>query len=388
MRKSIGILKRCYLFISSYGLAMVVLFFLFVLTFLGTLHQVEHGLLAATNRYFSSFLVVEYLFGVAPVPLPGGYTLMTILFFNILSGAILRARKDWRRPGMLIAHSGILLMLLYGVVTNDFSIRGHMRLFEGESANFIQSYYDYELVITELKPGGRQFIVPPDRIAALENGGSTVFHSDDLPFDIAIDGFMPNCQPAAAGGSAQGVEGVILERLALDPQAEMNIAGVYAAVHPKEGGETQYGLLWGLDRGPWVVEAGGGQYALDLRHQRWEVPFTIVLEKFTRELHPRTGIASNFQSTVTQIRDNVGRQIEIKMNEPLRDDGFTFYQASWGPQDAGPNEPLFSVFEVTRNPAEQWPLYACIVVTIGLLIHFVQKLLGYLRSEARRRAAT
>ena len=73
------------------------------------------------------------------------------------------------------------------------------------------------------------------------------------------------------------------------------------------------------------------------------------------------------------------------MNEPLRQDGYTFFQASWGPQDAKPGDRLYSVFAVVDNPSDMWPLYSCIMVGVGLLIHFFQKLVGHLTRTARRR---
>jgi len=80
-------------------------------------------------------------------------------------------------------------------------------------------------------------------------------------------------------------------------------------------------------------------------------------------------------------------KINIRMNEPLRYKGYTFFQASWGPQDARPGDPLFSTFAVVRNPADQWPKYACYVIGLGLLIYFAQKLGGYIRAQNRRRSA-
>jgi hypothetical protein len=49
---------------------------------------------------------------------------------------------------------------------------------------------------------------------------------------------------------------------------------------------------------------------------------------------------------------------------------------------------LFSVFAVVQNPADHWPLYSCIIVACGLLIHLLQKLARYLRAENRRRVTT
>lgn len=59
------------------------------------------------------------------------------------------------------------------------------------------------------------------------------------------------------------------------------------------------------------------------------------------------------------------------------------YQASWGPSNAAPGQRLFSTFAVVRNPADHWPLVACLVIAVGFLFHFVRKLWRYIRSEVR-----
>jgi cytochrome c biogenesis protein ResB len=132
---------------------------------------------------------------------------------------------------------------------------------------------------------------------------------------------------------------------------------------------------------------GEAKYGLNLRHERYEAPFTLTLDKFIRDLHPRTMMAANFESEVTKTDGASSRKVNIRMNEPLRDQGYTFFQASWGPEGAQPGEPLFSTFAVVKNPADQWPKYACYVIGIGMLIHFSQKLAGYIRAQNRRRSA-
>jgi hypothetical protein len=62
------------------------------------------------------------------------------------------------------------------------------------------------------------------------------------------------------------------------------------------------------------------------------------------------------------------------------------FQSSWGPPNARPGERLFSVFSVVRNPSDHWPLYSCIVIGVGLLIAFTQKLMKYVRAQNLQRA--
>ena len=378
-------LKKPLNLLASYGFGAALLMLLLVLVFLGTLQQTQHGIFEVQKRYFESLVVVHWL-GPAPLPLPGAYLLLGLLFVNILLGGIMRAPKSWRRPGMLIAHGGILFLVVAGFVTYHFSTNGHMTLYEGEQSNEYQSFYEWEIIIAELDGEGREFVIPERDFDHLWGRRSGIFHAAEIPFDLEVRGFQRNCTPRPApDGLGNAVDGVTLAALPKDPTSERNIAGAYATVRPRYGGAPVDGVLWGLARAPWTVQTGGRTYAIDLRHRRWRVPFTITLDQFIRELHPRTGIPASFMSIVTLTQHGASRKVEIKMNEPLRHEGYTFFQASWGPQNAGPNTPLFSQFAVVNNPADQWPLYSCVVVTIGLLIHFTQRLLRHLRAEQRRR---
>jgi len=376
--------RRTFRFAASYGVTVVLLFLLLVLVFFGTLEQVDQGLYEVQKKYFESLFVVHDLFGVIPLPLPGVYLLLGLLLVNLVCGGILAAPKSWRRPGLLIAHGGIVLMILAGFVTHHFALNGHMTLYEGESADEFQSYHAWEIALST--PNGRQYIIPGSQFVALGTGRSRVFYAEGLPFELKLEGVIPNCEPRlVAPGEVGGADGVLLEALPLEKESERNVLGAYAtALGP--GGQSSKGVLWGLARVPWVVTVGGQDYAIDLRRRRWKVPFRITLDAFTRELHPRTGIPSSFMSEVTKTEDGVGRKIEIKMNEPLRHQGYTFFQASWGPQNAQPGTPFYSTFSVVKNPADQWPLYSSCLVSFGLLLHFLQRLYRYLRAQQRGRA--
>ena len=164
------------------------------------------------------------------------------------------------------------------------------------------------------------------------------------------------------------------------------MAGATIALVEKQAGAAHEAQLWAGNGAPTVVEAGGKRWNCALRRHRWKLPFSLKLDRFTRELHPRTNMASKFSSFVTKTEGGLNQQIRITMNEPLRHLGYTFYQSSWGPQNAGPNARLYSVFAVVRNPADQVPLYACLITTVGLVLHFMQRLLAYLRTEKARKS--
>lgn len=380
--------KRTFDFFASYGFAVVVLIFLTILTLFGTLEQANASLFDVQNKYFNSFFLVHDLFGKIPIPLPGVYLLSVLLFINLTCGAIIRVRKDWRHPGMLIAHGGILYMLIAGFVTYHFSTSGHMTLYPEDRSNQYTSYYDWEIVISELKDGlyGKSYVIQNDQFVDMKPEDTRTFNHSALPFDLMLENFLPNCVPAPTTDGT-GVDNLRLVPRELEMTAEQNVAGAYAMVMDKEAKQVQNGILFGFSTAPWVVTVKGQDYAIDLRHKTWDLPFTITLDEFIRDLHPRTGMAANFESVVTKNDGAVDRKVNIRMNEPLRYEGYTLFQSGWGPQNAGPGERLFSTFSVVNNPADQWPLYSCLVISAGLLIHFLQKLFSYLRAENRRRTA-
>lgn len=396
-------LNKLIRFLASYGLACVLLFLLLILTLFGTLEQVEHGLYGAQKKYFESWFVVHELSSWFFIPMPGAAPVMILLFFNLLLGGIIRAPKNWKQPGMLIAHGGILLLLLSGFVTYELSSSGHTTLYEGESADYYQSYYDYVITITEVDAEHpRTWEIPGEDFQYLALEQSRTFHAKDLPFTLMIEGYSPNSTPTIVPpGVGWGVDNINVDPLPLDKEAERNIAGCIATVIEQpagglpegvdpakaaltSGGEAHVGLLWGQAVAPWVVTVQGKKYAIDLRHQRFQVPFRITLDKFIHEKHPGTTMASNYESRVTVTEEGSRRQVEIKMNEPLRYKGYTFFQASFIEQPGNPR--VASVFAVVKNPADQWPKYACYIIGVGMLIHFVQRLSKYLRKENRRRA--
>jgi hypothetical protein len=110
--------------------------------------------------------------------------------------------------------------------------------------------------------------------------------------------------------------------------------------------------------------------------------FAIQLDEFKRALHPGTTKAKEFSSFVTRIEGATVQRVHITMNEPMRHRGYTFYQSSWGPQDG--RGPVWSQFSVVRNPSDRVPLIACVIIAMGLGLHFGRKLLLHLRAETRR----
>ncbi len=385
------VFKRIADFFSSFGLSVVLLLLLLVLTFLGTLYQVDNGLYAAQEKYFNSIFVVHHLFGVVPVPMPGVYLVSILLFINLVVGGIIRIKKNWKEPGVLIAHIGIIVLLLGGLVTFKVSDSGNMQLYEGETSNEFISYYDWIIEIGNPNKTDEVFVIDDSLFTDLKFGEERTFHNDAWPFDVVLSGYGENTWPQRVNkGTSPGihsVDGVYLETLEASDEGEQNVPGAYVSIKDKESGETTEGILWGITMQPFVVSAAGSDWTFDMSRKRWEVPFVVTLDEFKRELHPGTQMASSYESYITKSEGTSNEKIRVWMNHPLRYKGYTFFQASWGPQGAGPNTRLYSVFSVVRNPADQIPLVSCIIISFGLLLHFIQRLGRYLKAESKRRTA-
>ena len=85
----------------------------------------------------------------------------------------------------------------------------------------------------------------------------------------------------------------------------------------------------------------------------------------------------------TEVERN-GIPFTIQMNEPMRYEGLTFFQASYGPPGAMPGQKMYSVFEVVRNPADKWPEYSLWIVTFGMFVTFMIKLFSFLTTGSRK----
>lgn len=381
---------------SSLWLSCTLLTLLGILTWLGTLEQVDSGLYEVQRKYFESIWLVHWqtielgtLRGSLPIPLPGATLVMIVLFVNLVLGGVLRMRRGLATIGILTTHFGILFLLIAGFIKAKASHDGYVRLGQGERSNAFESYNDWELAVFERLDGGqiREAVAPQaDFMAATSK--RVPLKSADFPFDLEVAHFLPNSRVLPKGPMFEAplpvVGGFFLDGLPPEKENSGNVAGAYVTVVEKQGGARHDGIVWGATTAPWVVAIGGKSYGIELRRERYLMPFALELELFKKEDHPRMEMAKSFSSDVTVIEGGSQRAVKISMNEPLRQGGLVVYQSSWGPQNAPPGTPLYSVFSVVQNPADQYPLYACIVIAIGLVLHFSRKLFRHVRSEAQK----
>jgi hypothetical protein len=122
---------------------------------------------------------------------------------------------------------------------------------------------------------------------------------------------------------------------------------------------------------PAQLVAGGQTVVLTYRRAQRELPVTVKLMDFRKIDYPGTQTAAGFEADV-QLTDSPRGVIlmrTIKMNQPLKYRGWTFYQSSFVP--AQPGSPETTVLSVKNDPGTPVVYAGFCIVILGLLWMFV-----------------
>ena len=379
--------------LSGLGLATILLVLLGLLTWLATLEQIDSGLHHTLRKYFdwrAWYLLPELGGKTVPLPLPGGYWVCALLALNLTLGGLLRWRRDWQRVGVLVAHLGIIYLLVAGAVAHHFSQRGHMLIAEGAASNAAEDYFEHVVEVAEAKDGKPAAIqvIGGKYLTDLEGSASRRVRLPALPFDLELSGYIPNAEVKSAAEHAPPAGVPVIDGYYLAPKpaeinTEANTPACVARIIARDGSQAAPFLLSSTARQPFSVRHDGRVFTILLRKRLWLMPFTVRLDKFTAEFYPGTMKPSKFVSKITRSENGSDAKAIIQMNEPMRYANLTFYQASYQQLGQGPAARMASVFEVVRNPADQWPQYSLYVVALGLLVHFITKLAGFIMARSR-----
>ena len=372
----INILKA----IASLKLTVVCLVVLALLVVWGTVYQAEHGLYQAQQKFFYSW--VFFIFGF--IPFPGSVLVMFVLFVNLLCSLFFRIGFRLSKIGNVITHLGILILLLGGFFTFYFSEESSLMLKEGESSSLSSSRHTWELAVWEAGPGDRYvFAVDADRF---EPGETLSF--EDLHLELMIKEYYENCSPAfgqaaTAGPStpvinSSGIQ--VLKKIPAALEIAENVSGVVLAVNPSTG-DQQTLLLYGQDREPTSVTAGGRSFSFSLRKKKVILPLNMTLNDFQMKMYPNSKIPKSYESHVTiKAKGSVDRDVVISMNKPLRFKDYTFFQSSYY---IAPDGSEYTILAVVKNAGRLVPYYSSITIFLGLVIHFLVMLLKRRRRNSQ-----
>ncbi len=109
-------------------------------------------------------------------------------------------------------------------------------------------------------------------------------------------------------------------------------------------------------------------YVVSYGNRRLDTGFDMQLVRFEVGRYPGTQMAKTYESRV--YVPSLGEQ-PITMNEPLKHNGFTFYQASFQENQMG--EPVASVLSVNRDPGRWIKYVGCSILVFGIILLFYFK---------------
>jgi hypothetical protein len=360
-----------------------------------------------------------------PPIFPGGYLLGILLLLNLLAAHIKRFHLTWNKLGINLTHLGIILLLLGQLLTDRFSQESVMSFREGETKRFSEVSRDFELAFTRPVDDQQDEVVAIPM--ALLKKGETL-RQEKLPFSVKINEFWLNSEPSFRAPMQQNGPAISDKGIARDwdfremkESKEMDGRNLPTAVlqltGDGSGGDLGTWLVssWATDEQviegvrrsysrsvghdvadsivskltvPQEVTVGDKTWRIALRPTRFYKDFSVTLLKTTHEVYPGTqtstnpeGLPKNFQSRVRIENPATGekREVDIYMNNPLRYQGLTFFQATMGVGRSG--------LQVVQNPSWQTPYWACAIVGFGMIYQFGFHLVKFITKRRKTAAA-
>ncbi|MBL9170359.1 MAG: cytochrome c biogenesis protein CcsA [Verrucomicrobiales bacterium] len=408
-------MKTCIRLITSLRLTVACLIAAIILVFIGTLAQVELGLHATQARYFQSVFVYwtpERTQWRIPV-WPGGWLLGGVLLVNLIAAHLQRFEWSWRKSGIVLIHFGLIVLLIGQFFTEIFQVESFMVIENQGRKNFSEDARKHELAIVDVTdPLHSTTVAIPETF--LSSKGE--IKDPQLPFTLRVKEFYRNSTPVLFDSQANGKRFAANQgfgqRMGLEERAttaKMNdenkpaaLVEVIAANQPLGEWSVSTWLTkngykdrlrdFQIERGmpmdsladqPQQFTHAGRTYTISLRPVRYYKSYSIELIQFTHARYQGTDIPKDYSSRIhlRNERTQEEREVLISMNNPLRYGGETYYQAGFLEKDAG------TILQVVRNPAWLAPYSSCIVVGLGLLIHFSIHFFKFLKESPSRRTA-
>lgn len=357
-------------FAASFDVTVACLLALMILTFWGTLYQVDHGLYAAQNRMFNPWFFTFFGF----IPFPGAKLVLWVTFVNLVLSGLIKHSYHYRKIGLLFIHYGLLILLVSAGFTYHFAQESYVTLAEGEASNVSEDYHDWEIALWRQTMDADTLTRDGEAVSleSIEKGGTVTFGS--IPVTLKLEEKYRNSK-ALMGPPKQGLlpnSFDINELVPLDESSDAaeNYPGIIVDFQNQAGGRM---IVYGGAPAGTPIVLDGKPAFIALRRIKHPLPITLKLIDFRKSEHPGTNKARSFESDVAIGHGGVFKDASISMNKPYREAGFTFYQASFSQSGQGEK----STFAVVHNRGRLLPYICCLMVGAGLIIHFVLRLVQF-----------
>lgn len=377
-------LKYIINFFCSLRLTVVCLCIAMTLVFIGTLAQVDEGLYQAQNRYFKSlFIWWAPGDGSFRIPVfPGGYLVGSVLLVNLIAAHIRRFELSRKKIGIFIIHAGLILLLVGQLFTDVLSTESALQVTEGSSKAFSEDFHENEVVLIDQSDANQ------DRVVAVPETLIASNKEIALPaaaLSLRVKSYWPNTdllKNGSEGAVPAGATRDVGKEVFVKPKpttAKMDERNLPAAVVELIAGQNSLGswLVSPLLRKQTLTHQNK-EYEIGFRFRRHYLPFSLALIDARFDEYKGTDIPKNYSSRVRVQNPASGedREVLIRMNEPLRYAGLTFFQFQMSTNKVGP---LQSTLQVVRNPSWLTPYISCVMVGVGLLVQFLSHLFAFIK---------
>ena len=127
---------------------------------------------------------------------------------------------------------------------------------------------------------------------------------------------------------------------------------------------------WVTDKKPLNLLVDGENIKIHLVKKSLTLPFELTLNRFKMKTNPGTNEPASYESFVQLFTDKGTQNHHIYMNNPLKFQGFTFYQSSY--YKLGENDQVYgSVLSANIDPGRPFKYIGAILLFLGSIWHYI-----------------
>ena len=303
-----------------------------------------------------------------------------------------------RKAGIVVIHAGLLLLMIGELYTTYSAVEQRLFFFEGDTTQHTIDVNQVELAfLSPPDDSDKQTVitVPAKRLAV-----DGIVDVDSTPFRVEVIGYYPNARllnvrPGEetienTQGLAKSIFAESIPQVTGTDGGEVNSAAAYLKIFDRDDNDLGTYLvaqrLYDLDDIELdSVEADGETWQVALRFKHFYKPYSVKLNTTDRTNYTGTDIPQAYSSNfrIVDPENNVDANKEVSMNNPLRYNNETFYQAGHDTDEATGKK--YSVLQVVRNTGWMIPYVSCAMVGIGLLLHFLGTFVRFVEKLATNR---
>ncbi len=314
-----------------------------------------------------------------------------------------------QRGGNALIHFGVGLLMVGQFAFGDRQLEQKLVLVEGEATNVLRTLDAVELaVIDHSDPKvDRVISIPAARLIAAgyaKEPQDRIIEDARLPFALEVVEYFPNSalaqvdeQQKSQATAGQGTSfAAVLQPPSGGANGELDMASAYVRLlDPKT--KTDLGVyLLSQHLSDFKLQArrsdltdiyetvriGERSYDVGLRFKQIPKDYWVKLTDVKRMNYSGSDTPRDYSSYIQMVSDRSGeeRSERIWMNNPLRYQGETFYQSDYAPLADGKER---TGIQVVANEGWMIPYVACMLVMLGLCVHFGGTLYRFVGRQER-----